>query len=149
MGSCFRPPCSRRFRRGIYCTTGISLEHQHLAKRYVLRGVESGGAVSDLGRACAFVAEDGAPLPWLQRLNSISVNGRHAIFLAESIVRLEMLRSLQCYELAITLHTVATVRGRERPEISSRLLFRGRDGVLVRSLETATRALRKLSACLL
>ena len=117
-------------KRGIYCTPGISLEHQHLAKRYVLRGVESGGAVSDLGRACAFVAEDGAPLPWLQRLNSISVNGRHAIFLAESIVRLEMLRSLQCCELAITLHTVATVPGRQRPEISSRLLFRGRDGVL-------------------
>ena len=29
-------------KRGIYCTPGISLEHQHLAKRYVLRGVESG-----------------------------------------------------------------------------------------------------------
>jgi hypothetical protein len=117
-------------KRGIYCTTGVSLEHQHLANRYVLRGVESGGAVSDLGRACAFVAEDGAPLPWLQRLNSIAVNGRHAIFLAESIVRLEMLRSLQSYELAITLHTLLHVRGRQRPEISSRLLFRGRDGVL-------------------
>jgi hypothetical protein len=117
-------------KRGIYCTTGISLEHQHLANRYVLRGVESGGAVSDLGRACAFVAEDGAPLPWLQRLNSIAVNGRHAIFLAESMVRLEMLRSLQSYELAITLHTLLHAPGRQRPEISSRPLFRGRDGVL-------------------
>jgi hypothetical protein len=117
-------------KRGIYCTPGMSLEHQHLAKRYVLRGVESGGAVADLGRACAFVAEDGAPLPWLQRLNSISVNGRHAIFLAESMVRLEMLRSLQSYELAITLHSLLHVPGRQRPEISSRLLFRGRDGTL-------------------
>jgi hypothetical protein len=117
-------------KRGIYCTTEISLEHQHLANRYVLRGVESGGAVSDLGRACAFIAEDGAPLPWLQRLNSIAVNGRHAIFLAESMVRLEMLRSLQSYELAITLHTLLHVPGRQRPEISSKLVFRGRDGVL-------------------
>ena len=50
-------------KRGVYCTPGVSLEHQHLAKRYVLRGVESGGAVSDMGRACAFVAEDGSPLP--------------------------------------------------------------------------------------
>jgi hypothetical protein len=33
-------------KRGIYCTPGVSLEHQHLAGRYVLRGVESGGAVS-------------------------------------------------------------------------------------------------------
>jgi hypothetical protein len=117
-------------KRGIYCTPGVSLEHRHLAKRYVLRGVESGGAVSDMGRACAFVAADGAPLPWLQRLDSIAVNGRHAIFLAESMVRLEMLRSLQSCELAITLHTVSPVPGRQRPEIASRLLFRGRDGTL-------------------
>ena len=42
-------------KRGIYCTPGISLEHQHLAQRYVLRGVESGGAVSDMGwRALSF-----------------------------------------------------------------------------------------------
>lgn len=34
---------------GIYCQPTISIEHQHLAKRYVLRGVESGGAIADLG----------------------------------------------------------------------------------------------------
>ena len=117
-------------KRGIYCTPGISIEHQHLARRYVLRGVESGGAVSDMGRACAFVAPDGAPLAWLQRLDSIAVNGRHAIFLAESLVRLEMLRSGQTYELAITLHALSREPGHKRPEIASKLLFRGRDGVL-------------------
>jgi hypothetical protein len=117
-------------KRGIYCTPGISLEHQHLAKRYVLRAVESGGAVSDMGRACAFVAENGTPLPWLQSLNSIAVNGRHAIFLAESMVRLEILRSVRNCELAITLHTMSQVPGRKRPEIASKLLFRGRDGIL-------------------
>src|ERR1700721_2082722 len=77
-------------KRGIHCTPGISLEHQDLAKRYVLRGVESGGAVSDMGRACAFVSPEGNPLPWLQSLDSIAVNGRHAIFLAESLGRVEM-----------------------------------------------------------
>lgn len=117
-------------KRGIYCTPAISLEHQHLAKRYVLRAVESGGAVSDMGRACGYVAEDGAPLPWLQSFNSIAVNGRHAIFLAESMVRLEMLRSVRICELAITLHTMSHVPGRKRPEIDSKLLFRGRDGIL-------------------
>ena len=117
-------------KRGIYCTPGISLEHQHLAKRYVLRAVESGGAVSDMGRACAFVAEDGTPLPWLQSLNSIAVNGRHAVFLAESMVRLEMLRNVRTYELAVTFHAQSHVPGRKRPEIASKLLFRGRDGVL-------------------
>ena len=41
-------------KRGIYCTPGVSLEHQHLARRYVLRGVESGGAVSDMGTGLCF-----------------------------------------------------------------------------------------------
>ena len=117
-------------KRGIYCTPGVSLEHQHLAKRYVLRGVESGGAVSDMGRACAFVSPDGDPLPWLQSLDSIAVNGRHAIFLAESLVRVEMLRTVRTCELAITLHTSFHAPGSIRPEVASTLLFRGRDGVL-------------------
>jgi hypothetical protein len=117
-------------KRAIYCTPGVSLEHQHLAKRYVLRGVESGGAVSDIGRACAFVSPEGDPLSWLQSLDSIAVNGRHAIILAESLVRVEMLRTVRTCELAITLHTLSHVSGRIRPEIDSTLLFRGRDGVL-------------------
>ena len=117
-------------KRGIYCTPGISVEHQHLAKRYVLRGVESGGAVSDMGRACAFVSPDGAALPWLQSLDSIAVNGRHAIILAESLVRVEMLRTLRTCELAITLHALTQMPGRNRPEVTSTLFFRGRDGVL-------------------
>ena len=117
-------------KRGIYCAPGISIEHQHLAKRYVLRGVESGGAVEDMGRACAFLSLDGRPLHWLQSIDSIAVNGRHAIFLAESLVRIEMLRMVRTYELAISLHTLSLPSGRTRPEISSRVLFRGRDGVL-------------------
>jgi len=130
-------------KRGIYCTPGVSLEHQHLAGRYVIRAVESGGAVSDMGRVCAFVAPDGSPLPWLQSLHSIAMNGRHAIFLAESMVRLEMLRSVQTYELAITLHTLSRVPGRVRPQIVSKPLFRGRDGVLAVDLwKEERRALR-------
>jgi hypothetical protein len=117
-------------KRGIYCTPGVSLEHQHLAKRYVLRGVESGGAVSDMGRACAFISPDGDLLPWLQSLDSIAVNGRHAIFLAETMVRVEMLRTVRTCELAITLHTLTHAPDRIRPEVASTLIFRGRDGVL-------------------
>jgi hypothetical protein len=117
-------------KRGINCTPGVSLEHQHLAKRYVLRGVESGGAVSDMGRACAFVSPEGDPLPWLQSLDAIAVNGRHAIFLAECLVRVEMLRTVRACELAITVHTLSHKPGRIRPEVASTWLFRGRDGVL-------------------
>ena len=117
-------------KRGIYCTSSLSIEHQHLARRYVLRGVESGGAVVDMGRACAYLSSDGNPLPWLQSLDSIAVNGRHAIFLADNLVRIEMLRMVRTYELAISLHTLSLLPGRIRPEIASKLLFRGREGAL-------------------
>ena len=117
-------------KRGINCQPAVSLEHQHLANRYVLRGVESGGAVSDMGRACAFVAPDGSPLKWLQRIDSIAVNGRHAIYLAESVVRIEMLRTVKTCELAITLHTLSFPPRLTRPQILSEAIFRGRDGNL-------------------
>src|SRR5271157_2800281 len=47
--------------RGIYCQPRVSIEHQHLARRYVLRGIESGGAVADMGRYCAYLDADGSP----------------------------------------------------------------------------------------
>jgi hypothetical protein len=116
--------------RGIHCQPEVSLEHQHRAGRYVLRGVESGGAVSDMGRACVFVSPEGMALPWLQRIDSFAVNGRHAIFLAESLVRVDMLRVGRTCDVVITAHTLSQSPGRQRPEIQSAVLFRGRDGVL-------------------
>ena len=117
-------------RRGIYCTSGVTVEHQHLAKRYVLRGVESGGAVADMGRFCAYLSADGLPLPWLQTIDSLAVNGRHAIILAESLVRVEMLRMIRTCELSISLHVLSLQPGRTRPEITSKSMFRGHDGFL-------------------
>lgn len=117
-------------RRGIYCTPGVTVEHQHLAKRYVLRGVESGGAVADMGRFCAYLSADGLPLPWLQTIDSLAVNGRHAIILAESLVRVEMLRMIRTCELSISLHALSLQPGRTRPEITSKSMFRGHDGFL-------------------
>jgi hypothetical protein len=121
-------------KRGIYCQPAVSLEHQHRANRYVLRGVESGGAVTDIGRASAFVAPDGSPLPWLQRIDSIGVNGRHAIYLAENLVRLEMLRVGRTCELVVTLHTLFRLAELKRPQIRSEMIFHGRDGSLPRDL---------------
>jgi hypothetical protein len=45
------PPITLKCLRttGIYCQPSVSIEHQHLAKKYVLRGVESGGAVAEVG----------------------------------------------------------------------------------------------------
>ena len=34
---------------GIFAQAKVSLEHQHLARRHVVRGIESGGAVGEIG----------------------------------------------------------------------------------------------------
>ena len=117
-------------KRGIYCQTSISVEHQHLAKRYVLRGVESGGAVSDIGRYCAYLNMDGTPILWLQPIDSISGNGRHAVVVAPELVRIEMFRVGRTYELAITRHALQARNGQKKPVMASSLLFRGREGTL-------------------
>ena len=56
------PIVLRRLRdAGIYCQPTVSVEHQNLAKKYVIRGVESGGAVAALGTYSSFVGEHGEP----------------------------------------------------------------------------------------
>ena len=117
-------------KRGIYCMPAVSVEHQHLANRYVLRGVESGGAVADMGCACGYLTPEGQPVTWLQSLDSIAVNGRHAIYIEPSFVRIEMFRTARTYELAITLHTLTSVPQGRRPSVTSKIVFRGRDGTL-------------------
>ena len=123
-------------KRGIYCQSGVSIEHQHLAKRYVLRATESGGAVADMGRYCAYLDADGTPVPWLQPIDSLSGNGRHAIVIAPELVRIEMLRIGHTYEMAISRHSLGNAGGSVRPVITSTLLFRGHQGTLAIDLWT-------------
>jgi hypothetical protein len=116
---------------GIYCQPSISIEHQHLAKRYVLRGVESGGAVADLGAYSSFVDEQGNALGWLQRVDSVGVNGVHGVVISPSLVRLEMVRVQRTYDLLITRHTLrGSVVDGARPQLESEVLFFGRRGTL-------------------
>ena len=124
-------------KRGIYCQPSASIEHQHLARRYVLRGVESGGAVADMGRYCAYLDAEGNPARWLQQIDSISGNGRHAIVIAPELVRIEMLRIGHTYELAITRLWLKSEEGHTRPAIITAPLFRGHQGTLAVELWNA------------
>ncbi|HEX8801401.1 MAG TPA: hypothetical protein VF772_22450, partial [Terriglobales bacterium] len=114
--------------RGILAHSPISLEHQHLAKRYVVRGLESGGAVGELGRYVTFTQEDGQPIEWLHPVDAIGVNGLHAVVVAPVLVRVEMLRKGQTYELLITQHRPGATNDGKRPPLETRLLFRGIHG---------------------
>jgi hypothetical protein len=115
---------------GIYCQPTISIEHQGLAKRWVLRGAESGGAASGIGAYSSFVNLDGSALSWLQRVDSIGVNGVHAIAVAPVMVRLEMVRIGRTYDLFITRHSLTSLNASRRPRLQSGILFHGRRGTL-------------------
>jgi hypothetical protein len=70
-----------------------------LAKRYVVRGLESGGAVGDVGRYVSFAGEEGQPIEYLHPVETIGVNGVHAVVMAPGVVRIDMLRKGRTYEL--------------------------------------------------
>ena len=119
---------------GIFAKVAISLEHQHLAHRYVIRGIESGGAVGAIGHYVTFCGENGEPLPWLHPLDSIGVNGVHALVIAPSLVRVEMLRRGHTYDLLITRHMPGFTGSGKRPPLESKILFRAHDGYLASDL---------------
>ena len=84
---------------------------------------------------------DGTPIPWLQPIDSISGNGRHAVVVAPGLVRIEMFRVGQTYELAITRHALQARGGQNKPVMVSAPLFRGREGTL--SLDIQAKEIRE------
>jgi len=116
--------------RGIFAHSPVTLVHQHLADRYVVRGLESGGAVGDVGRYITFAGEDGQPIECLHPVEAIGVNGVHAVVIAPTLVRIDMLRKGRTYELLITGHSPSKVNDGNRPQLETRILFRGIHGRL-------------------
>jgi hypothetical protein len=115
---------------GIFAQSQVSLEHQHLAKRYVVRGIESGGAVKDLGRYVTFCGPEGEPLPYLHPIDAIGVNGVHAVVVAPVLVRIELFRAGRTCQLLITKHEPGKVEHDRRPPLENRILFRGVNGLV-------------------
>ena len=120
----------------------LSLEHQSRAKRYLVRGVESGGAVEEMGYYVAFAGEHGQVLPWLQTLDWLTVNGTHAVILAPVLIRVEMLRIGRTYDLCITRHRPLAVEAGKRPQLIAEELFRGERGYLSLELWSKEKELR-------
>jgi hypothetical protein len=116
--------------RGIYAHSSVTVEHQHRARRHVVRGLESGGAVGDIGHYVTFALDDGQPAEYLHAVESISVNGPHAVVVAPSFVRIEMLRKMRTYELMITQHRAKFAKDGKAQPLESRTLFRGIHGRL-------------------
>jgi len=113
---------------GIFAHSPVSVQHQELAHRYVIRGLESGGAVRELGRYVTFAGDDGRALEYLHPVEAIGFNGIHAVVIAEAFVRVDMLRKGQTYELLITRHALGEPRNGDRPQVETTILFRGIHG---------------------
>jgi hypothetical protein len=121
----------RRLERlGILAQSHVSLEHQHLARRYVVRGIESGGSVKEIGRYVTFCGPAGEPLPYLHPIDAVGVNGLHAVVIAPILVRIELFRTGRTCQLLITRHESGKVVNGKRPPLESRGLFRGVNGFL-------------------
>lgn len=114
--------------RGIYAHCVVTVEHQQLAQRYVLRGLESGGSAGDVGRYVTFADADGQPLEYLHPVEAIGVNGLHAVVISAAFVRVDMLRKGRTYELLITRHSLNAVKEGRRPWLETGILFRGIHG---------------------
>jgi hypothetical protein len=83
-----------------------------------------------MGYYVTFGGENGEPLPWLQTLDSLAVNGLHAVVLAPVLTRIEMLRIGRNYELSITRHRPVTVEAGRRPRLKADEVFAGVHGYL-------------------
>jgi len=116
--------------RGIFAHSPVTLQHQQLANRYVLRGLESGGAVGDVGRYVSFAGAHGQAIEYLHPVEAIGVNGIHAVVVASTLVRIDMVRKERTYELLITQHGSRQVDNGQRPQLETKILFRGIHGRL-------------------
>ncbi|TAM79615.1 MAG: hypothetical protein EPN47_17590 [Acidobacteria bacterium] len=129
---------------GIYVQPSVSLEYQQFAKRYVVRGVESGGAVEALGRYVTFCGDQGEPLPWLHPLDGIGVNGVHALVIAPSLVRVEMFRRGQTYDLSISRIAPGKVSNGKRPPLERTTIFHAEEGFLAADLAKRGRSQKEI-----
>lgn len=127
--------------RGIFAQASLGLHYQNLARRYVVRGVESGGAAGDIGHYVTFAEEGGQPIKCLHPVESIGVNGPHAVVIAPTLVRLDMLRKGRTYELLISRHAPSSLESGRRPPLQTEVLFRGVHGRLEIDLNPKKKAM--------
>jgi hypothetical protein len=72
------------------------------------------------------VNPDGSAMSWLQKVDSIGANAVHAVALASSMLRLEMVRIGRTYDLFITRHGLTNSDENRRPQLESSIVFYGR-----------------------
>ncbi len=125
-----QPTLQRLRDSGIFCISTLSVARRRSTNSYVIRAHESGGAVAELGAYCGAVSAEGRPLPWLQRIDTIGVNGMHAHAIADSVVRIHVVRIKHTYDVLISKHELRNAGTVGKSELANSILFYGRQGTL-------------------
>ena len=112
-------------RAGILCDPVVTLEYQAAAKRHVVRGMESGGALPGFGHYVLFCDTEGHPIPWVQPLHSLIPNGRHAVVVSSALVSVEVFRAEQTYQLLVARHEPEKVANGGGVRVRSAAVFQG------------------------
>lgn len=131
---------------GIYCQPAISIQFRQATQDYVIRGVESGGAIAHIGAYCGFVDDAEFPLTVFRGVHTVGVNGLHGMLLAPRLVRVQIFRARTTYELLLTRHALVPVEGKVRPTLQNSALFHGRHGILEMELWRKDSRLRGMEA---
>jgi hypothetical protein len=66
----------------------------------------------------------------LQPIDSVAVNGRHAVVVAPALVSVEVFRVRNTYDALIVRHDVVQPPDGRRGRVGAKVLFRGRQGYL-------------------
>jgi hypothetical protein len=125
----------------IRCIPELSIEHQRTSRQYVIRSQESGGAIAELGVYCGYVSDTGSSVAWLQRLDSLGMNGVHARAISASVVRIQVVRVRHTYDLLISRHHLKFEEAKPRPTLQNTIIFLGRQGTLELDLWDKDKAL--------
>jgi len=123
-------PTRKELRKtGIFCRATLAIVYQQHAKRWVLRGEESGGAVASFGHYVGFTTMTGQSLAWMQRVQNFMPNGIHAIVIEPELCRVEMYRFENTYDVLITKHSIFGLQN-GTPQFKSSIAFFRRAGTL-------------------
>ena len=86
--------------------------------------------MKEIGRYVTFCDELGEPISWLQPIDSVAANGRHAVVVAAALVSVEVFRVRNTYDVLIVRHDVVQPADGRRGRVEAKVVFRGRQGYL-------------------
>ena len=87
-----------------------------------------------------FAGDEGEPLEYLHPVETIAVNGLHAVVISKAMLRADMLRKGRTYELLITRHWLSFVTDGRKPRLECEIVFRGIHGRLELDLTAKDKA---------